>query len=153
MKVLVAQSCPTLCDTMDRSPPGSSVHGDSPGKNSGVGCHALLDGIFPPSDQTPVSCTAGGFFPIRATREAHPTTNTQAPLPTHTQPSSYLESPIRAYHLPPKEDSNPHLQGRPDLFLTDQTSRGTSLSLIHPLQLLLLLHPAWDPLSKYVESY
>ena len=26
---------------------GSSVHGDSPGKNSGVGCHALLQGIFP----------------------------------------------------------------------------------------------------------
>ena len=41
------QSYPTLCDPMDRSPPGSSVHGDSPGKNSGVGCHALLQGIFP----------------------------------------------------------------------------------------------------------
>ena len=27
--------------------PGSSVHGDSPGKNTGVGCHALLQGIFP----------------------------------------------------------------------------------------------------------
>ena len=32
---------------MDRSPPGSSVHGDSPGKNMGVACHALLQGIFP----------------------------------------------------------------------------------------------------------
>ena len=36
---LVAQSCLTLCDHMDCSPPGSSVHGDSPGKNTGVGCH------------------------------------------------------------------------------------------------------------------
>ena len=36
----------TLCDPMDYSPPGSSVHGDSPGKNTGVGCHALLQGIF-----------------------------------------------------------------------------------------------------------
>ena len=44
---LVAQSCPTLCDLMDCSPPGSLVHGDSPGKNTGVGCHALLQGIFP----------------------------------------------------------------------------------------------------------
>ena len=44
---LVAQSCPTLYDPMDCSPPGSSVHGDSPGKNSGVGCHAPLLGIFP----------------------------------------------------------------------------------------------------------
>ena len=44
---LVTQSCLTLCDTMDCSPPNSLVHGDSPGKNSEVGCHALLQGIFP----------------------------------------------------------------------------------------------------------
>ena len=40
------QPCPTLCDPMDCSLPGSSVHGDSPGKNPGVGSHALLQGIF-----------------------------------------------------------------------------------------------------------
>ena len=40
------QSCPTLCDLMDGSLPGSSVHEDSLGKNTGVGCHALLQGIF-----------------------------------------------------------------------------------------------------------
>ena len=43
---LVTQSRPTLCDPIDFSPPGSSVLGDSPGKNTGVGCHALLQGIF-----------------------------------------------------------------------------------------------------------
>ena len=32
---------------MDCSPPGSSVHGDSPGKNTGVGWNALLQRIFP----------------------------------------------------------------------------------------------------------
>ena len=32
---------------MDCSLPGSCVHGDSPGKNIGVGCHFLLQGIFP----------------------------------------------------------------------------------------------------------
>ena len=32
---------------MDCSPPDSSVHVDSPGKNTGVGCHSLLQGIFP----------------------------------------------------------------------------------------------------------
>ena len=42
---LVTQSCLTLCDPMDCSPPGSSVHEDSPGKNAG-GSHALLQGIF-----------------------------------------------------------------------------------------------------------
>ena len=44
---LVAQSCPALCDPMDCSPPGSSVHGNSPSKNRGVGCHALLQGNLP----------------------------------------------------------------------------------------------------------
>ena len=46
MTCLVAESCPTLWDPMDCSPAGSSVHGDSPGKNTGVGCLALLQGIF-----------------------------------------------------------------------------------------------------------
>ena len=98
------------CDPMDCSLPGHSVHGDSPGKNTGVGCHALLQGIFPTQglnpglphyrrilfqlshqgspkilewvayilssisslsrNQTGVSCIAGGFFTIWATREA-----------------------------------------------------------------------------------
>ena len=44
---LVTQSCPILCDPMDSSWPVSSVHGDFPDKNAGVGCHALLQGIFP----------------------------------------------------------------------------------------------------------
>ena len=44
---LVTQSSPTLCDPMDCSPPGSSIYGNSPGKNPGMGCHAFLQGIFP----------------------------------------------------------------------------------------------------------
>ena len=44
---LVARSCPTLCDTLDCSPPGSSVHGIFSGKNTGVGCPFLLREIFP----------------------------------------------------------------------------------------------------------
>ena len=44
--MLITQSCPILHDPMDCSSPGSSVHGDAPGKNTGVGCHALLQGIF-----------------------------------------------------------------------------------------------------------
>ena len=50
---LVAQSCLTLCDPMDYSLLGSSVHGDSPGKNTSMGCHALLQGIFPPQGSNP----------------------------------------------------------------------------------------------------
>ena len=44
---LVAQSCPTLCDLMDCSQSGSSLHGNSPGKNTGVGCLAHLQEISP----------------------------------------------------------------------------------------------------------
>ena len=40
------QSCPTLHDSMDCSLPGFLVHGDPPGKNTGMDCHALLQGIF-----------------------------------------------------------------------------------------------------------
>ena len=43
----VTQSCPTLCDPMDCSLPGSSCPWDFPGKSTGVGCHFLLQGIFP----------------------------------------------------------------------------------------------------------
>ena len=42
-----------LCDPMDCSPPGSSVNGDTPGKNTGVGCHAFLQEIFPTQESNP----------------------------------------------------------------------------------------------------
>ena len=41
MRAKSLQSCLTRGDPMDYSSPGSSVHGDSLGKNTGVGCHAL----------------------------------------------------------------------------------------------------------------
>ena len=83
----VTQSCLTLCNLMDCSPPGTSVHRDCPDKKTGVSCHALLQGILPcpppgdlampssrgssqPRDWTQVSCIAGGFFTVLATREA-----------------------------------------------------------------------------------
>ena len=44
MKVLVALSWPILCNPMDYSPPGSSLHGIL--QDTGVGCHFLLQGIF-----------------------------------------------------------------------------------------------------------
>ena len=57
-------------DPMDCSPPGSSVHGGSPGKNTGVGCHALLQGIFPTqgsnSSLTPPALV-GRFFTTSTT--------------------------------------------------------------------------------------
>ena len=50
---LVAHSCLTLCTLMDCRRPSLSVQGDSPGKNTGVGCHALLQGVFPTQESSP----------------------------------------------------------------------------------------------------
>ena len=49
----VIQSCPTLCSLMDCSLPGSTIHGNFPGRTSGVGCHFLLQGIFPTQGSNP----------------------------------------------------------------------------------------------------
>ena len=45
--VLGAQFCPTLFNPMDCSPPGFSLSMGFSSKNTGVDCHALLQGIFP----------------------------------------------------------------------------------------------------------
>ena len=49
VKALVAQLCLALCNLVDCSLPGSSVHG----KNTGVGCHGLRLGIFPTQGSNP----------------------------------------------------------------------------------------------------
>ena len=50
---LVAQLYLTPCNPMDCSLRGSSVHGDSPSKNTGGGCHAFLQGLFPTQESNP----------------------------------------------------------------------------------------------------
>ena len=52
LSCLVAQWDP-MCNPLDYSLPGSSVHGDSPGKNTGMDCHALFQGIFPNQGSNP----------------------------------------------------------------------------------------------------
>ena len=67
---LVAQSCPTLCEPMSCSPAGSSIHGDSPGKNIGVGCHALLQVISPTQGWNPGLLRCRQILYHCATKEA-----------------------------------------------------------------------------------
>ena len=73
VKVLVTQWCLALCDLLGHK----GLLGyrllcplDSLGKNFGVRCHSLLQGIFQPRGWTQVSCIAGRFFIVWATREA-----------------------------------------------------------------------------------
>ena len=67
---LDTQSCLTLCDPMDCSPPDSSVHGDSLGKNTGEGDILFSKGSSHPKDRIQVSHIAGRFFTIGTTRKA-----------------------------------------------------------------------------------
>ena len=68
------QSCPIFATPMDCSLPHSSVHGDSPGKNTGVGCLSLLQGTFPTQGSNPsLLCLLhwqAGSLPTGATWEA-----------------------------------------------------------------------------------
>ena len=77
---LATQSCLTFetrCEPQAlRSLPGSSVHGDSPGKNTGVGCHALLQGIFPIQGSNLGLSHCRQILYHLATREARPPTPT-----------------------------------------------------------------------------
>ena len=71
VRCLVAQLCPTLCKPMDCSLPGSSVHGDSPGKNTRVGCLTLLQGLCPTQGLNASLLHCRQFFTVWATREVH----------------------------------------------------------------------------------
>ena len=62
MKVLVAQSCLTLCDPMDCSPPGPSVHGILQARILEWAAITLSRGSSQPRDRTQVSCTAVRLF-------------------------------------------------------------------------------------------
>ena len=64
MSVLVIQSWPTL-QPHGLEPTRLLCLWDSPGKNAGMGCHALLQGIFP----SQVSCIVGRCSTIWTTRE------------------------------------------------------------------------------------
>ena len=69
-KVKVAQSCLTLCNRMDCSPPDSSVHGILQARILEWVAIPFYRESSWPRDQTWISCTAGGLFTIWATREA-----------------------------------------------------------------------------------
>ena len=59
---LVSQSCPALWQPHGLQPVRLPCPWDFPRKNTGVGCHFLLQGIFPTQGSNLVSCIAGEFF-------------------------------------------------------------------------------------------
>ena len=67
--MLFAQTCSTLCNPMDYSPLGSSVHGILQARILEWIIIPFSRGSSQPRDWTQVSCTAGRFFTVWATRE------------------------------------------------------------------------------------
>ena len=87
---------------MDCSPPGSSVRGDSPGKNTGVGHHALLQGIFSKGSNPCLLCLlylAGRFFTSSASCEALLRTHIHAIISKVSRLSSFLKNHKNNYFL------------------------------------------------------
>ena len=71
LKVKVAQLCPTLCNLMDCSPVRLLCPWDSPGKNTRVGCHALLQGEMPELGFKPESQHTHSFSLMHFTPPSH----------------------------------------------------------------------------------
>ena len=69
---LAAQSCPTVCNPMDYSPPGSSVHGILQARIPEWVAMPSSRGSSQPRDWIQVSSIGGRFFILWATREASP---------------------------------------------------------------------------------
>ena len=69
------QSCLTVCDAMDYTLPGASIHGIFQAKNTGVGCHFLLQGHVPNPGIEPTSVVspalAGGFLSLALPDKPH----------------------------------------------------------------------------------
>ena len=83
------QSCPTLCDPIDRGPPGSPRPWDSPGKNTGVGCHFLLQCMKVKSESEAAQSCPTLATPWTAAHQAPPSMGfsrqeywSQVPLPS-----------------------------------------------------------------------
>ena len=79
---LVAQACPTLCDPVNRSLPGSSVHRIFQASILKWVAIPFSRGSSRPTDRTWVSCLTGRFFTVWAAREAK--------LLVHPKPNSIL---------------------------------------------------------------
>ena len=165
------QSCLTLYYPMDCSPPGSSVHGDSPGKNTGVGCHALLQGIFPTQGSNPhllhLLHRQEGSLPLappgkpRMHGGSHATPVILSELvpcpPPGDLPSPGVEPRSPAWQVfsflsePPEEPKNPGVSGLTllqGIFLIQESNQG----LLHCRWILYQLSYQGSLLCQLLES-
>ena len=98
------QSCLTLCNPKNDSPPGSSVHGDSPHKDTGVGCQAFLSEIFPTQGSNLhllglLHCQVGSLPLAPPGKPTYVISSSQKPLEIGTRTTSILEKKVTKERL------------------------------------------------------
>ena len=91
----VAQLCPTLCNAMDCSLPGSSNPWDFPGENTGVGCHFPLQGIFPAQGSNPGLPHCRQTLYRLSRQGSHLTEVKPSPKQTHSECSFSVAEAVR----------------------------------------------------------
>ena len=89
--MFVVLFCPTLCDSMGCSQPGSSIHGTLQAR--------ILEWVAIPfsRDQTWVSCLAGGFFTVLSQQGPHINTHTHRKTHTHTETHTHRHTDTHRY--------------------------------------------------------
>ena len=137
-KILVAQSCLTLCYHIDYSPPGSSVHGILQARILEWVAISFSRGSSWLRDRTWVSCITGRFFTIWATSESE----SRSVVPDSLQPHG-LYSPWNSPAKNTGEGIHSFLQG---IFLT----QGSNPGLLHYRQILYHLSHQGSP-SCYIK--
>ena len=146
-KVLVAQSDLTLCDTMDYSPPGFSIHGVLQARILEWIAVPFSRGPSWPRDRSRVSCTAGRLFTVRDYKQIHnaPVRLSKVSLCLNSPSLSCLLLTVELVLLPPKVSSFPpwglHTPGPVCL-----------VSLLPPGPILLpffQLHLSWSSQSQF----
>ena len=123
MRAKSLHSCPTLCDPINCSPPGPSVLGDSPGKNTGVGCHAILQGIFSTQGSNP-GLPHCRWIPYRLSHQGSPIFRAAAAAAKSLQSCPTLCDPIDC--SPPGSPVPGILQARILQWVAMPSSRGSS---------------------------
>ena len=120
---------------MDCSPPGSFVHGDSPGKNTGVGCQALLQRIFP----TQVSSTVADSLPAEPPGKSKNTgvgslSLLQRIFPTQESNWGLLHCRWTLYQLS-YQGSPPSLKPPGNFDVKSQVSRNLEITCSHTMEI------------------
>ena len=124
------QSCPTLCDTMDCSPPGSFVQGSFQARILEWVAMPSSRGSSQPRDRTQVSCgscIADGFFTTEPPRKPLQVVGHQ--LKTMSGRQAFLPTPSSADVLLDSQMTRIECQLCSVLFAQARANHGTSLSL------------------------